>query len=276
MQTRTRPLLAALCGTAGLSLLVAPGLFVSVAAERSLSAAELALSALCTSTALGLVALCGALLVRRPVGDTLALARGQLSAKSVTALVIGTAGISHLLDWTTRSLGIREQGALEIIEGALAGASGWTLLLCLVGVAIAPGIGEELLFRGLLMRSLARRAGVAAGIITSAVLFGAVHADLTQGCAAAVLGLYLGAAAIASGSTRTSTACHVANNLAAVLAAAWGSHDASPVWESTLLMLAGGGAIVGLVTLWGTFPAAAGAFARVGRAAGTSGPDPPC
>jgi membrane protease YdiL (CAAX protease family) len=217
------------------------------------------------------VALCAALLVRRPVGDTLGLTRGHLSVKSTAVLVIGTAGISHLLDWGIRSLGFRGGGVLETIEGALASASGWTLLLCLLGVAITPGIAEELLFRGLLMRSLARSAGVAVGIGVSALLFGALHADLVQGCAAAVLGLYLGTVAFASGSTRTSMACHIANNLAAVLAAAWGSDHTDAGSALTLLILATGGAFAGLVALWGALPAATSAWRRAGEIDRASG-----
>ena len=179
---------------------------------------------------------------------------------SVAALVAGTAGFSHLVDWGVRSLGMREDSLLETIDSALLGTGGWALLLCIAGVAIAPGIGEEILFRGLLMRSLTRRVGIAAGIVSSAVLFGVLHVDWAQGCAAAVLGVYLGAVAFASGSTRTSILCHVANNLTAVLAAAQGMGQPGWAREPMLLALSVGGALMGLITLARTLPAAAGAW----------------
>ncbi len=259
-RTRARPLPAALCGATGLVLLLAPGFTLSGDDGRSLSAIELALSVLCTSAALGLWAGCAALLVRRPVSETLGLARGRLGMTSVAALVAGTAGFSHLVDWGVRSLGMREDSLLETIDTALLGTGGWALLLCIAGVAIAPGIGEEILFRGLLMRSLIRRVGIAAGIVSSAVLFGALHVDWAQGCAAAVLGVYLGAVAFASGSTRTPILCHMVNNLTAVLAASQGMGHAGWAQEPTLLALSVGGALVGLTALARTLPAAAGAW----------------
>jgi membrane protease YdiL (CAAX protease family) len=179
---------------------------------------------------------------------------------SVAALVAGTVGFSHLVDWGVRSLGMREDSLLVTIDTALLETGGWALLLCIAGVAIAPGIGEELLFRGLLMRSLIRRVGIAAGIVSSAVLFGALHVDWAQGCAAAVLGVYLGAVAFASGSTRTPILCHMANNLTAVLAASQGMGHAGWAQEPTLLALSVGGALVGLTALARTLPAAAGAW----------------
>lgn len=50
-------------------------------------------------------------------------------------------------------------------------------LLSLAAIALAPALCEELLFRGTVLPSLARAWGATAGVVVSAVLFGAIHVD---------------------------------------------------------------------------------------------------
>jgi membrane protease YdiL (CAAX protease family) len=55
--------------------------------------------------------------------------------------------------------------------------SAWALALMVVALVVLAPLAEELLFRGLLFRSLTRRVPVAAAVAISSVLFAASHVD---------------------------------------------------------------------------------------------------
>jgi membrane protease YdiL (CAAX protease family) len=79
---------------------------------------------------------------------------------------------------------------VEPLVGELFRDVSWTGLAV---VAIAAGIGEELLFRGALQPIAARWWGPAAGLLAVSVLFGALHAASSAYFVLATLvGLYLG------------------------------------------------------------------------------------
>jgi membrane protease YdiL (CAAX protease family) len=130
-----------------------------------------------------------------------------------------------LLDAALGWLGAWEGSRLEWIDRLVHGASPGELVPLFFGLALGPGTAEELLFRGLVLGAIARRAGVVAGVLGSALLFGAVHMDAAQGGAAAVIGVYLGCVVIVTGNVRTAVIAHVANNSFALLDAAWLDQD---------------------------------------------------
>lgn len=66
-------------------------------------------------------------------------------------------------------------------------------LLTVLSVALAAGITEELVFRGLVISRLKRSMGTGAAVVISAVIFGAVHGTAVAFAYATVLGLLLGA-----------------------------------------------------------------------------------
>jgi membrane protease YdiL (CAAX protease family) len=144
----------------------------------------------------------------------------RIRVGSCALLVLGTLALSHGIDGLLELTRLREQSPLAGMDLALAGARGSELVLALVGIGLAPGIAEELLFRGLVQRGLARHLGPAAAICLAAVLFGAFHGPPVYAASTAVLGLYLGIAAHLAGGVRAAIACHTANNLLAVAVAA--------------------------------------------------------
>ena len=83
-------------------------------------------------------------------------------------------------------------------------------------VVIAPA-AEELLFRGLIQRSLRARYSAAVSIFVSALLFGAFHGDPQALVFATLVGVVLGALAERSGSTLPSIALHAGFNAMPVL-----------------------------------------------------------
>jgi membrane protease YdiL (CAAX protease family) len=213
MFSERRPLAALALGAPGGLIFAAAG---GLASSASPGAMRLGLVALVTALALMLLACAGACLSRRGWCEVLGLEPGRMGAGRVALLVAGTIGLSHLLDELIGIAGLREGSVLETVDSALIGARGLSLLVVILGIGIAPGLGEELFFRGLLLRSLAPRVGSLFAVTFSALLFGALHLDPVQGAAATLLGLYLGLVAVAGGSVRAAVACHIGNNLAAI------------------------------------------------------------
>jgi membrane protease YdiL (CAAX protease family) len=67
-------------------------------------------------------------------------------------------------------------------------------LVDLFGISVLAGVGEEMLFRGLMQDLFANWIPLAAAVVLAAVLFGMMHAvTVTYAVLAAVIGIYLGA-----------------------------------------------------------------------------------
>lgn len=180
----------------------------------------LALSSLSFQLLIALLAAAGALLSPRRFAERLGLGRGRLGGPGVGLLVLGTIAVSHGVDGVLELSGLREQSVLAELEATVTGVRGGTLALVLVGLGLAPGIGEELLCRGFLQRGLETRLGSLRAVLVSAAIFGLLHIDPVHAAAATVLGLYLGLGAALAGSTRAAILCHSANNLLALVSLA--------------------------------------------------------
>jgi len=163
-----------------------------------------------------------ALAARSPLGLSARLGLGpsRFSWGVLALVVLGTLGLSFALDGVYRIIEPQESSIVSQFEAELAGIRGRALAFALLSFALAPGVAEELLCRGLLQRGLEVRYGAATAILLASLFFGALHLDPIYSFIAAVLGLYLGGIAYLAGSVRPSIACHVANNAAAVIGAA--------------------------------------------------------
>lgn len=203
-------------------------------------------------TALGLLALAVGigLLAGRPLAEALRArpARPPVSVREWASLCAGLLALSALLDAALHGLGLRDGSRLARIEEMLAGVEGGDWLIVLGGVALAPAIAEELLFRGALLDALLRRGPAWLAVAISAAVFGAAHLDLAQGGATAILGLYLGAVSVATGTVRVGIAAHFLNNAVALLVPTLGpdmvEHPAVATAVALGLALGGGAAAV--------------------------------
>ena len=210
--------LALACGA------VAAGICVSLVARPFVSGkpGSLIAGALAFETTLGILAFAGAALSPRPASARLGLGPGRLPAHWLALLTVGTLAASYGLDGALEQSGLAEHSALRSLSSELSGIRGATLLFAVVGLALAPGLAEELLCRGLFQPGLVTRFGTGAGIAMAAALFGALHAEWIHGIFAGILGLYLGTVSHLTRSVRAPILCHVVNNLAAILTAAFG------------------------------------------------------
>jgi sodium transport system permease protein len=91
-----------------------------------------------------------------------------------------------------------------------------TLVGALALFAVMPAVCEEILFRGVLARSLGKSLPLAVAAGISAVVFSAYHLSLVQALPTLTLGLLLGLVAIRADSVLPSIAAHALNNTLAI------------------------------------------------------------
>jgi uncharacterized protein len=139
------------------------------------------------------------LALRWPSGSHLVLALVGLPA-----LMLLTIGIDGLAE--------RTLPAVFDYEGMIAMFCKWSWPMGLAVIGLLPGISEELWFRGFFGRGLVGRHGVAAGVLMSSFLFGAMHLEPRQAAYAMFLGVFLHLSYLASRSLVVPMMLHVLNN----------------------------------------------------------------
>jgi membrane protease YdiL (CAAX protease family) len=101
----------------------------------------------------------------------------------------------------------------------------------LFAIAAAAGIGEELLFRGLIQGAITSAAGPAIGLFAASLLFGLAHAITgIYAVLAAVVGVYLGLLGLLTGGVWVPIVVHALYDLVA-LTVSTRSHRTDPVPE---------------------------------------------
>jgi len=91
------------------------------------------------------------------------------------------------------------------------------LPLALFAVAVLPALNEELWCRGFLGNGLAARYAVWPTVIITSFLFGFLHVEPRQGTAAAILGVAIHFAYLATRSLWVAVGLHLANNALAII-----------------------------------------------------------
>jgi membrane protease YdiL (CAAX protease family) len=85
-------------------------------------------------------------------------------------------------------------------------------------ISIAAGVGEEMLFRGVIQGALGRTLGPTAGLALASALFGLVHpVSLTYALLAGLLGGYLGLVWLVSGNLLTAMVAHAVYDYVALI-----------------------------------------------------------
>lgn len=232
--------------------------------ERGLDGETLAVAGLIASLSFAAIALAGGLMTRAPLYQTLATVRARAGAPPTATVVAGQLGLGVITNVALAWSGALDGSTLEEIDRAMSSAStaapqGAALLG--IGVAVAPGIAEELLFRGLVLGALLERFGAIPAVAVSSLLFAAMHLDPAHMAGAAVLGLYLGAVRIATGSTLVCIVCHVVNNAFAIVLAT----QSWPVWTDWIAIPAAAAAAgLGIAAMRRCWPASVARSPRAG------------
>lgn len=108
------------------------------------------------------------------------------------------------------------QGDLpELLDGITKETPTVYLLLIL---AVAPALGEELIFRGVIGRGLVARFGIFSGILATSVLFSVVHGNPVQGIGVFFVGVMCHVAYLSTRTLAAPILLHFLNNTLPVLA----------------------------------------------------------
>jgi uncharacterized protein len=122
--------------------------------------------------------------------------------------------MSGLENWMKNS----EEKAAQLTEKFLVMNTTGEFLYAFVMIALLPGIGEELMFRGIVQRIFSEWfKNVHTGIFVSAILFSAMHVQFYGFIPRMLLGMMLGYLYVWSGSLWLPILAHLANNGTAVI-----------------------------------------------------------
>lgn len=162
----------------------------------------------------------------------LSLAPREVTIKRVLSLIVmamcvnGLAGFANIpVEWLFNRAGYTILWDFPLGDTATA-----KTIMTVYAVVLAPVI-EEILFRGYLLGGL-RRYGDRFAVVSSALLFGLMHGNLSQFLSALCIGLLLGYARVRYGSLLVCMFAHAGNNLLAL------GLDLLPDWTSLIVMLA--------------------------------------
>jgi membrane protease YdiL (CAAX protease family) len=137
---------------------------------------------------IGLAALLGWLLGKSPLEKHFRL-DARDAAWGVAACLPLLLGAAALMRWPVGPLARIKQFTEEVLVPLFAPCSWIDLAL----ISLLAGVGEELLFRGVLQVALARRLGALPGLLIAGALFGLLHpVTRTYVVLAALIGVYLG------------------------------------------------------------------------------------
>jgi membrane protease YdiL (CAAX protease family) len=134
-----------------------------------------------------------------------------------------------------------------------AGTTALQAFRALIIGAVIPAFAEEMLFRGLLQRSLEQAYSARRAIVITAIIFGALHFNPLSLVPLVAIGMYLGFLAYYTQSLALPIVAHFLSNAIAIVALYAPQQDAAISQESISLVQAFLLAFVGIVILGGAF-----------------------
>ncbi len=194
----------------------------------------------------GVLAVFAASLSRHPIHETLRLAKPAEDAGVIVLAIVGVLSLQTAFIAADELGWLPESSVLQDLSAKLSSLSGPERLWAILVIGIAPGIFEELLFRGYIQTGFRRRWGPWVGSFLAAVLFGICHLDLTQGMFAALMGWYLGLLTERTNSLWPAVLCHATNNTIATVLAL-GNEQTMPGRPDLVFGFA---ALIVVVTAW--------------------------
>lgn len=124
-----------------------------------------------------------------------------------------------LQSWVMEYMPKSDGGLMELLESM----SSSPVEVLLLVIAVAPALGEELMFRGLIGRGLIARWGTVGGVLITSILFGIVHLNPAQGLAVIPLGIAMHFVYLMTKSFWAPVLLHFLNNSFAVVMLKYGS-----------------------------------------------------
>lgn len=203
-----------LSGTAGYALALSGVVFLLPLIEDQATAGVLGLLA---SGFIGLVALVAAFLVRRPGWRVFGFRRAR---PRHVVLGAGLGLAAYILGVVVSLAYLALAGDISNVQTsyqAAAASSPWSLVLALVGGALATPLGEEAFFRGVVANTLLRRTRVWVAVVISAAIFAVAHGINPVLPIAFIVGVFTGLLFHWSKSVWPGVVLHGVNNATALL-----------------------------------------------------------
>lgn len=110
------------------------------------------------------------------------------------------------------------QSSFDAMEESLSFVGSSNVLVSILVVGIVAPFTEELIFRGVILKTLNRSMSVTAAIIIQGVLFGVYHMNLVQGLYATLLGILFGYVTYKTKSLWPAIIMHMVNNTVSTIA----------------------------------------------------------
>jgi uncharacterized protein len=195
----------------------------SEARDFALSSEGLLFGALVSAAALAFVALLAARLEGDPVVVRLRLGPTRASLLGLLGTTGGLIALNLACATAGEMLGARTGSVMDAVTSMLQSPTPGTFVGAIATLGVAPGMAEEVFFRGLIQTRLVASWGRWPGIVAASAAFGLIHLDPLQGSIAFVAGLFLGWTVERFGGIRPSIVAHVVNNSIVVALGAFGS-----------------------------------------------------
>ena len=161
------------------------------------------------------------------------------------ATVLAVFGLALCLQATIDVLELSDYGSLAELRDQLNEAERWRWLILALILTFGPAFGEEIFFRGLLLRGFDSAGPRSWAIVGSSILFAVAHLDPVQSPATLILGLLIGWAVLRTNSLWVGIVAHAFNNAFATLLML-----VDGTWPAELTMGVGGPfVLVGVVLL---------------------------
>lgn len=213
------------------------------------SIAGISVSGATTAVVLGGAGLVAALASGESPKDHLRLGPSGARGWQILHFAAATFAMGLLFGALADLLPFPHNSILDVIGRALATTSPPMFVVTLLCLSVAPGIGEELFFRGYLQGRLERRIPTFAAVLIASVLFGLFHFDLKQSIYASFVGVFLGVIVAKTGSLRASIVPHALSNATGLVLARLGIGPEGPVAKTIVLVLAAVTVISAIVLL---------------------------
>ena len=159
--------------------------------------------------------------LRLHIPDVRDLVAAVVAVFALQQMLVGYMALQDLIplpDQLQRFLDTIKKLFEESYRLLLVAHSPWELAGVIVVVALTPALSEELLFRGLVQRSLEHVAGPWRGAILTGLIFGCYHLLPTSVVPLSVLGIFFGFLVFRTGNITVAMVAHFVNNLIACVA----------------------------------------------------------
>lgn len=166
-----------------------------------------------------LLGLIPAMLSPVPTAERLQLRPSVLPGYSWIVFLLATPAVAQLAPLVFPWLEEDPGANMELLLGLLRGTQGWSLLLIVGLITVAPAFSEEFLFRGYIQGRLLQRWHPVLAIGFVSLVFAAAHLDVAHALAVFPIGVWLGIVAWKSQSLWPAMLCHFGNNLHSCLVA---------------------------------------------------------